>query len=401
MVRGCALEYLDSSVRTITNTLGHWLSQELPTEQAHLRIATGYFSLNGLGSLKPSIDHLVQNDLPITIALGSNEKATIKSDVDGLYSLIGCPRPKAKLCVVSCNGGLFHPKLVHLTRTDGSCLAYIGSANVTPSGLNGSNIEAGILLDTRRGDPATIVANVAAGIDQWFSSSQAGVSVISNVADITQLASSGILGIARPSTSGSTSGTANGSAPPKLPLTPLVSFPVLTNSGQPSAPSGTPAQQAANLPAAAATASSTQDILIAEIGKGDRWKQANFPYAIMQNYFGVNPTGNQFVDLVPVSSNGAALPAVPTKAVSVASQNYRLELGSVSGVPYPSNGRPIAVFRRIGPLQFRYRVFLPGTAGYPQLAAGLAQLYNGQARQLPRVVTNPAQLSSIWPACPV
>ncbi|MBS0483259.1 MAG: hypothetical protein JSR96_14160 [Proteobacteria bacterium] len=78
------MEYLDSTVRLNSNALAYWLNLETPNEQAHLRIKSGYFTLNGLGGLKASIDHLVQNDLPITIALGANEKATIQSDVDAL-----------------------------------------------------------------------------------------------------------------------------------------------------------------------------------------------------------------------------------------------------------------------------------------------------------------------------
>ncbi|HEY7806705.1 MAG TPA: phospholipase D family protein, partial [Croceibacterium sp.] len=150
--------------------MGHWLCQEVPGEQAHLRVKTGYFTMNGLGALKASIDHLVQNDLPISIALGANEKATIKADVDALYTFMGCPRPNAKLCVVRCTGGLFHPKVVHLTRTDGSELAYVGSANVTPAGVNGTNIEAGLLLDSRQGDPIAVLKQIAASVDQWFAS---------------------------------------------------------------------------------------------------------------------------------------------------------------------------------------------------------------------------------------
>jgi hypothetical protein len=367
----------------------------------HLRIKTGYFSLNGLGSLKASIDHLVQNDLPITIALGANEKATIQSDVDGLYNLIGCPRRNAKLCVVSCTGGLFHPKVIHMTRTDGSALAYVGSANVTPAGLNGINIESGILLDTRKGDPASILNDIAASIDGWFNGSQNGITIIGNLLTTQQLVSSGILGLTKPSTGNASAGSNSGAAaPPRMPLTPLVNFPPLANSGQPS-PSSWPTQLVTPPSPTPTQGFGSQEILIAEIGKGDRWKQANFPYVIMQSYFGVNPTGNGYIDLIPVEPNGNPLPSVPTKAVNVQSQNYRLELGSVSGITYPSSGRPIAVFRKIAAGQFRYRVFMPGTAGHGQLSAGLSGLYQGPARQLQRIVVDTTTLASIWAACPV
>lgn len=389
-------------MRSKKNALGHWLSQEVPSEQAHLRIKTGYFALNGLGGLKSCIDHLVSNDLPITIALGANEKATIKSDVDSLYALIGCPRSNAKLCVISCIGGLFHPKVVHLTRTDGSALAYVGSANVTSAGLNGTNIEAGILLDSREGDPSSILDQIAASIDDWFGTAQAGVTSIASLATTQQLVTSGILGVVKlPISNASSGGSSGPPPPPRVPLSALVSFPSLAPSGHSGSQPGHATPQNASSSTLPAQGFGSQEILLSEIGKGDRWKQANFPYIIMQSYFGVNPTGNGFVDLIPIDLSGAACTPVSTKAVNVQSKNYRLELGSVSGIAYPASGRPIAVFRKVGAGQFRYRVFFPSDPGHAALRTGLNQLYQGPTRQLPRVVVDSATLTNIWSACPV
>lgn len=397
-----SLRYLDSTGRSSTDALGHWLSQEVPTQQAQLRIKTGYFTLNGLGGLKASIDHLVQNDLPISVAVGANEKATIKADVDALYALIGCPRPNAKLCVISCAGGLFHPKVVHLTRTDGSELAYVGSANVTPAGVNGTNIESGILLDSRDGDPIGVLNEIAASIDEWFNGAKVGVTNINGPATTQQLVTAGILGLVKQTTSNASAGTSGGGQQSqKMPLAPLVNFPSLGTTTQGSSTSGSASQAHASGTTTSAQGVGGQEILIAEIGQGVRWKQANFPKAIMQSYFGVNPTGNSFIDLIPVNANGTAGPPVPTQVVHVKSQNYRLELGSVAGIAYPSNGRPIAVFRRVGASQFRYRVFFPGDPGYAALRSALTQRYQGLAHHLKRITVDSATLNSIWAACPV
>ena len=396
------MEYLNGTIRSSANTVAYQLAQEIPSEQTHLRIQTGYFTLNGLGSLKSVIDHLVLIDLPITIALGANEKATIQSDVDALYALIGCPRIKARLSVISCTGGLFHPKVVHLTRNDGSQLAYVGSANVTPSGFNGQNIEAGILLDSRTGDPAAILNEIAASIDSWFSNVMTGVTQIVGIATTQQLVTDGILGIVRQTVNaGGTSGAA--SVGNRMPLGALVSFPSLSTPGLGGSSAATPGSTATTTPATTAQPTTSQDILVAEIGKGDRWKQANFPYAIVQSYFGMNPTGKGLVDLNPVAANGTLSTTSPTQVVNVASQNYRLELGSVSGVSYPASGRPIAVFRKTSSGTFRYRVFLPSDPGpgHSALDAGLTTLYHGPKRQLRRVIMDSATLSSIWSACPV
>jgi hypothetical protein len=121
----------------------------------------------------------------------------------------------------------------------------------------------------------------------------------------------------------------------------------------------------------------------------------------VQNYFGVNPTGNDFIDLYPVAANGNQSPPINTKVVHVKSQNYRMELGSVAGIPYPSSGRPIGVFRKIGPKRFRYRVFFPGDPGHAALDAGLVKIYAGPARQLKRIAIDWATLNSIWGSCPV
>lgn len=396
------MRYLDSSDRATANALGHWLNLENPTEQARLRIKTGYFTLNGLGALKAPIDHLVQNDLPITIAVGANEKATVKGDIDGLYTLIGCPRPNAELCVIGCVGGLFHPKVIHLTRTDGSQLAYVGSANVTPAGINGTNIEAGFLLDTRDGDKKAVLDQIAASIDDWFQGAKTGVTIITGPTSTQQLVNDGILAVASQSTGAGTNGASGGPQPPKrMKLKPLVSFPSLNTTQQGGNSTSGTTTGGASTGAAAAQGAGGLEYLVAQIGAGTRWKQANFPYALMQSYFGVNPTGNDIIDLYPVAMNGSQGAPVPTKVVHVKSQNYRMELTSVSGIPYPTTGRPIGVFRKIGTKKFRYRVFLPGDPGHAALDGGLATAYAGPARELKRIAIDWPTLNGIWGACPV
>jgi hypothetical protein len=396
------LRYLDSTGRTSADALGHWLSQEAPAQQAKLRIKTGYFTLNGLSPLQASIAHLVQSDLPISIALGANEKATLKADVDSLYALIGCPRPNAKLCVIGCVGGLFHPKVVHLTRTDGSQFAYVGSANVTPAGISGTNIEAGFLLDTRDGDPPSTLDEIAASIDVWFQATQTGVTNIAGPNVTQQLVDDGILGVTVQLTGAGSNGSSGGPQPPKrMKLKPLVSFPSLVTMPQSSSTPAGGAPGSASAGSAGAQGVGGLEYLVAEIGGGPRWKQANFPYLMVQNYFGVNPTGNDFIDLYPVAANGNQSPPVNTKVVHVKSQNYRMELGSVAGMPYPSSGRPIGVFRKIGAKKFRYRVFFPGDPGHAALDAGLVKIYAGPARQLKRIAIDWPTLNSIWGSCPV
>lgn len=396
------MRYIDSMGRTAPTTLGHWLSNEVPAQQAHLRIKTGYFSFDGLGALQKCIGHLVQNDLPISVVLGANEKATIKADVDALYSLMACPRPNAKLCVVTCTGGLFHPKVLHLTRTDGSEFAYIGSANFTPSGINGANLEAGIMLDTREGDPIGILQEIAASIDDWFQGTTVGVTQIASPATTQQLLVDGVLGLIKPPISNGASGSGGGSsAAAKMPLKPLVSFPSLsTNSSKPTN-AGTPQIGAGSNIGNAALPVGGLDVLIAEIGGGTRWKQANFPVNMIRSFFGVNPTANDHIELYRISATGTQYPPDNTQVVNVKSQNYRIELALAAGIPYPINGRPIGVFRKIGIKKFRYRIFFVGDSGYSNLASALQSRYIGSSHHLKRIEISVADLGQIWPSCPV
>ncbi len=388
------MRYLDSMGREAATALGHWLSNESPAQQAHLRIKTGYFAFNGLGALQKSIDQLVQNHLPISVVLGANEKATIKADVDALYSWMACPRPNAKLCVVTCTGGLFHPKVIHLTRTDGSALAYVGSANLTSAGINGTNLEAGILLDSRQGDSIHILNEIAASIDDWFQGAAAGVTQIVSSATTQQLVDDGVLGLIRPATSNGAGGSSGGSpTTAKMPLKPLVSFPSPSTSSSSSTsvgPSNT-----------GTSANSGSDVLVAEIGGGPRWKQANFPVNMIKNFFGVSPTANDYIELYSVFANGTQSPPVKTQVVNVKSQNYRIELSSVAGIPYPSNGRPIGVFRKTGLKKFRYRIFFLGDSGYSNLSTTLQTRYTGPTHHLKRVEMSSSDLNSIWSSCPV
>ncbi len=62
------------------------------------------------------------------------------------------PRTHAKLAVVNFSNALFHPKVFHIVRANGSQAAFVGSANFTVPGLTGSNVEAAVSIDTEAGD---------------------------------------------------------------------------------------------------------------------------------------------------------------------------------------------------------------------------------------------------------
>src|SRR5690606_17123566 len=154
-----------------------------------------------------------------------NGGETGEPDIEALVNLVGNPRTNAKIGVVSFSAGLFHPKVYHFTRQDGSQAAYVGSANLTTPGISGMNIEAGLLLDSSAGDPANVLTDVAAAIDAWFNGTRPGLSTVSSLADLAPLVAAGILGVAPTPRTTQSSSTNSGAATSKVRLKPLITFP--------------------------------------------------------------------------------------------------------------------------------------------------------------------------------
>ena len=99
----------------------------------------------------------------------------------------------------------------------------MGSANLTISGVTGRNIEAGMILDTRSGDPTGILDQIASAVDDWFNLNRVGLHQIATPSGRgPSLVASGVLLAAPPpATSGASGGS--GFGPPQTMLQPLVS----------------------------------------------------------------------------------------------------------------------------------------------------------------------------------
>jgi hypothetical protein len=169
---------------------------------------------------------------------------TLRTDLETLLEVAGPARQGRQIGIVHFENAYFHPKTIHLTRTDGSELAYVGSANLTGSGVQSLHIEAGVAIDTREGDNAAVVAAIRGAVDWWFEHPRDGLHPVSGVEDLQHLVDIGVLNV----------------PPPPLPrrqvspgragarLAPLVSVPpVLSASFRDAhsiAPEGTPTQAA-------------------------------------------------------------------------------------------------------------------------------------------------------------
>lgn len=194
------VRYIDSGSRQPQDALGTWLGQELlgSVPPVSLRVQTGFFGSSSLGYFETSLTALKQSDGHTRFLLGSNDGQTLRPAVADLLSLSGQPRAGMRIGVVSFQTGFFHPKVYHFGRPDGSSTAYVGSANMTSSGVRSLHVEAGLILDSRLGDSPTTLAAIADAIDEWFVSSRQGLYEVSIEADLDPLVRANILGVVQP-----------------------------------------------------------------------------------------------------------------------------------------------------------------------------------------------------------
>lgn len=185
------MRYIDTSARNPEESLGAWIAG-LPLEQADsLRLQSGYYTAEPLGLIRPLLARLRELDGPTTIVLGSNDGDTIAEDVAELLEAAGPPRSRLRIGIVSLVGGLFHPKVLHVSLGSRQ-VCYSGSANFTGAGVSGQNMEAGVLLDTNELDANSELARIAQAIDDWFPS-RGGIRPITTAADIDALLVEGVL----------------------------------------------------------------------------------------------------------------------------------------------------------------------------------------------------------------
>jgi hypothetical protein len=165
----------------------------MAADVAEVRWQSSFFAADSLGIVQSALKDMASKDRPVHALLGSNEQGTIRRDVERLVSMLGIPRNKAQLGVVSYRDGYYHPKTFHVRRADGSQAAYVGSANLTGSGVGSLHVEAGVTMDSRDGNPGPLLDEVASAVDFWFNSTPSGLHRVSSLSDVEQLVKEGIL----------------------------------------------------------------------------------------------------------------------------------------------------------------------------------------------------------------
>jgi PLD-like domain len=150
------------------------------------------------------------------------------------------------------------------------------------------------------------------------------------------------------------------------------------------------------------TAGPARMALIAEIPRAaGRWNQANFDLKTFRDFFGARPGKSVRVVFQHVDSEGQLGPVESRPSVAVKSRNFRFELDAAAGRDYPDEGRPIAVFIRISPRTFIYRLLMPDDPHYNTVLTLLDTLAVAPAGRMRRVPTTTDKLREAWPDSPL
>ncbi len=308
-----------------------------------------------------------------------------------LVDVLGLPRPNALLGVVRYADGYYHPKTIHLRYRGGRQVAYVGSSNLTSRGINGLNVEAGMVLDTDEGDSADVLDRIELAIRQWFVLRPGGLFEVETHDDVDRLQASGILTIERPARPPGGQGDQPGRG--ELPR---------RGRGHQLPPIGDPGadEEGEHDDGPIERPEVEELVLIAELPGGRRWSQAAFPKRFTDNFFQVRAGTADVLRLWPVTQDRGVGPEARVPCGYKGSHNWYYELGLAAAIgdypPPPS--KPIGVFHRIAHQTCRYTVLMPDHTSYPVVDDCLAaNLRNRRGNELRRATVPPHVLQDAWP----
>lgn len=144
----------------------------------------------------------------------------------------------------------------------------------------------------------------------------------------------------------------------------------------------------------------SEQVLIAEIGGGPRWKQVNFPIAIFEDFFGAKRGDNSYwINILNIAYDGTLGNVEKRQAVSVKSQNYRFEINceETKGAYPGESNRPIAIFIKIGPDEFLYHVLRHEHFAYDKVKEYLYKESQNNNRELKRAIIHSEALHVVYP----
>ena len=191
--------YIDTGNQKPKQDVGHWLDENVVAGIRGFRCQFGYFRFEAIRPFANVIHNVADLNDPVHLVLGSNAGSLIAQDAQ--LALRVADGRDASLTIVSFADAEFHPKTIHIVRADGSSTAVVGSSNLTGRGL-GKNIEASVILDSNKDDPAVLQA-IAEAIDRWHlldeeKLKEEGAYWINSDADIQDLANQGVINAPQP-----------------------------------------------------------------------------------------------------------------------------------------------------------------------------------------------------------
>lgn len=289
------------------------------------------------------------------------------TDPDALRALLRLAEEQAAIEVRVFHNesrGLFHPKISHFTRTDGTQKVIVGSGNLTPGGLRG-NIEAFSVASFSR----------AEGVDlgTWYSFLQRHAEAIRPIDDQALERAE-----------------ANRRVIPAGPRRRREAEPDVEPEGV-DVPEESVAEERRN-----------DRMLVAQVPRaGGRWHQIHFNGDVVRQYFRVRPNSGERVFLREALGprrlgRVEARPCV----YSAVNRNHRIEFASRQGESYPGQGPPILVARETGLRTHRYKVIFPGEQGYNEMAEFIAARPS-IGRGVRRVISARHDVLAAWTGCPV
>lgn len=144
-----------------------------------------------------------------------------------------------------------------------------------------------------------------------------------------------------------------------------------------------------------------EEVLIAEIGGGPRWKQVNFPVDVFENFFGAERGDNSYnIKLTNITRDGSLGDVEIRQAVSVKSHNYRFEIRcSETEGEYPgSKKRPIGLFIKVDDGRFLYQILLCDHPAYKRIKKYLyAESKVGRENELRRHIVHIEAVHALYP----
>lgn len=389
------MRYIDNGIGDpLKEPLFPWLQDSLTEDVIGIRWQSGYFEAGILGLFVPTLKRLAKEEQDTIILIGSNEGETLAAAVHKLVDTLELPRQNALLGVVSFSGGFYHPKTVHLQYPNDREAAYVGSANMTARGINGLNVEAGIILDTEEGDPVELLSKISRVAYEWFDGQSEGLFRVDSHDDVDQLQRDGILADKRlPRQRRGEYDNAERKLLPRRTKRHVLPLVEEDNTFERDGPPESRETEAAPY----------GDVLIAELSGPGRWGQAAFPQWFIENFFKVLPGTGEVLRLFPVTlADGVGLAEERTCGYKQGSKNWYFELGLAAeiGTYPPRPHKPIGVFHRIGHQKCRYTILMPDNESYTPVSDFLAQNRDRLRRrrnELPRTIVPANEFRIAWP----